>query len=168
MAPLEGQPVSADLPGTRTKRTRLYFGLMDLCLIAAALGLADHIASRLLDWHLQPGDSIIYTAFGSVVLFFNFIVPPFLMIGKFMRDEYAEMLWQRSVAILGYAFAFAPLLLLATLVAVNLTNPAAQADGAFVYLFGDVPADWLLITLWMAFLLTWVGIFQFLRWRDAK
>jgi hypothetical protein len=160
--------VNADLPGKRTRRTRLYFGLMDLCLVAAGLGLADHIASRMLDWNLQPGDSLVYTVFGAVVLIFNFIVPPFLMIGKFMRDEYAELLWRRSVAILGNAFAVAPLMLLAVMAAVNFIRLAAQSDSAFVYLFGDVPADWLFITLWMSFLLLWVGIFQLLRWRDAK
>ncbi len=156
------------IPPSRARRARIYFRMMDICLVFAAIGLVDHLLDDLFDWTLLPKDSAAYFAIAIIVLFFNFIAPPILIAARFMRDEYAEQLWQRSVAVLAYAIALVPLLMTMAFFYVYLTNPGSHTVGPFASLFGEVEGGQLVGRFWMAFLLLWVTIFQFLRWRDTR
>jgi hypothetical protein len=165
---LGGQPMNVPAHAKRAQRTRIYFRLMDLCLFFAGVGLAEHISSKYFDTELFPDTDWAFFLIGVPVLFFNFVVPPILIVARFMRDEYAEQIWHRSIAVLAYIFAMAPLLMTLVLYGVGFSRPSDSSTGPFTYLFGDVPAGWLVVTIWMSFLLLWVGIFQFLRWRDGR
>lgn len=154
-------------PSARATHVRLYFRLMDVCLLFAGLGLADHLLGKFFDRSILPHGSTAYVVVGVVTVFFNFFMPPFLIVARFMRDEYAELLWTRSIAVLAYIFAMLPLLMMLVVWCINMTKPLGGQVGPATYLFGDISAGKLVITTWMAFLLLWVGIFQFLRWRDS-
>lgn len=80
---------------TREHRAKACFRLICICLAFAAVGLPDHLAGIFFDRTLLPQPSIAYTSVGIIVLLFNFVMSPFLVVARFMRDEYAEQLWQR-------------------------------------------------------------------------
>lgn len=169
-----------DTSSTKTKlRYRAYFWLMNICLFFGFFGLIDYIVSP----YDKPEDApTVYLIFAIVTLFFNFLVPLFLVFSGFMRDDYAEGLWKRSLAVMGYCAAIGPLFLflgawVAYFIALKITHPEAPLDGSIAL---DAPdyIDWffkpevsprtVLMWMWQIFLLLFVAIFQFLRWRDSR
>ena len=152
-------------------RHRVYFRLMDASLFFAALGL--------LDWFVDLYEDGNYPAWylilGSITLAFNGFVPLFLMVAKFMRDEYAEGLWRRSLVVLAYGMAIVPPILIvapwATYVFVG-GDPSARPDWDVAFqkaLYdNDVKPYFVIGKVWLTFMLMFVGVFQFLRWRDSR
>lgn len=149
-------------------RYRLYFWLMDLSLIFAFVGLANHLLHDSFSQRVLEQIAPLYIAIGAITLVFNFFVPPLLMLAKFMRDEYAEILWQRSVAVLACVAAVAPFVMFAGAMLYDLAIGSDSSVSPMAQLFAGLPAGRLFITMWMSFLLAWVGIFQFLRWNDSR
>jgi ABC-type microcin C transport system permease subunit YejB len=166
MAPLEGKPMNANKV-RKQFRFRLYFWLMDICLVFAGIGLADYLRDKVFDIQIDEKNPI-YLAVSVGVLVFNFIVPVFLIIAKFMRDEYSQEIWQRSIAILVYFLALTPLFIFAAGWYTILFSTADRLAGLLAFLFATVSGGELVMRMWLAFMLLWVAIFQFLRWRDAR
>lgn len=152
----------------RDMRAKIYFRLMDICLGFAGIGLLDEMLDILFDRSILPVDSTAYAIVQVFTLFFNFVVPPFLIIAGSMRDEYAEQLWQRSIKVLIYIFAIVPLAINLPAVIYYQVDPIGIQNSVFALLWTNVNGWGLIIQVHMAFLLLWVGIFQFLRWRDAR
>lgn len=152
-------------------RFRLYYSLMDICLFFAALGLADWAVDIYADseWPLW------YSIVGFVTLVFNGFVPLFLMVASFMRDDYAEGLWKRSLVVMAYGAAVVPpILILGPWVLFFILG----GDGslrpewfiAFEQAFYDTKVEPYMVVgkVWLTFMLLFVGVFQFLRWRDSR
>lgn len=152
----------------RQFRYRAYFWLMNASLAAVIIGSADFAADRAFAMGFEAfvPSPWIYVI-GVPKLIFSFFVPMLLVVASFMRDDYAEGLWRRTMLVLGYGVALGPNALLALLWLVFL-------------LVGPVPPSWLrfmtepadpltvLLYLWEAHLILFVCAFQFLRWRDSR
>jgi hypothetical protein len=167
MAPLEGKPMTENQKVRKQLRFRIFFWLMDICLIFAGIGLADHLLKVVFgiefDAKSQP-----YFAIGVVVITFNFFVPIFLFVSGFMRDEYAELLFQRTISKLAFVVAIGPVVIIISGWVHFLITDTPTLDGPFNFLYSKGNRFELLARLWMSYMLLFVGIFQFLRWRDSR
>jgi len=149
-------------------RYRLYYRLMDICLIATVFFIIEIINQELggaPDLGLPGPFAMAFTAW---LIVFVFIGPFFLLIAKFMRDDYAEQLWKRTVVVLAYGMGLLPV---ALFIGFNTA----------MFVFGDTGAEEtyhsLLVVEWqvsatiyvacLIYMLLFVFIFQFLRWRDS-
>lgn len=154
-------------PAMRAKRTRLYFRFMDLCLFFALLV----IVSTILDFGMGIDMMPTGTWYGAILAIPSIIcmtiLPTFLIWARFMRDEYAEMLWQRTMVIVGYAAATLPMVILLgawfTYWAIDRQN-----RGALSFLKEEVLVYSFLGVSWSVFMLVFVCTFQFLRWKDSR
>lgn len=152
---------------TREFRYRLYFWLMDACFVFAVIGTIDFVLARtLLDGQVAPP---WYVPFGIVVLFFNVLLTPFLVVARFMRDEYAEQLWRRTVGVLAYVVAVTPFLFV--ILSAGTYFALGQPERPPVWLawaFSATQWSHAVTAAWIGYLMIFVAIFQFLRWRDAR
>lgn len=152
----------------RQKRYKLYFWLMDACLVFAAVGLADFIITETYAPFAEGDWPLWYRALAAVSIFFSFFVAPFLILARFMRDEYAEQLWRRTTDTLVYVAFAAPFLLFAAATIVYIATRAETAPYPFSLLMGEVTWYSATATIWKSFALLFVGIFEFLRLKDAR
>ena len=158
-------------------RFRLYYRLMDACLLFA---IPTFIIFILYPSGPPEGTSSAFIALFFVTFNVSGFGSLFLLLARFMRDEYAEGLSRRSLIVMAYLGAVVPPVFLIGawilyFVALRLTYPEAPLDGSVTL---DAPEyiDWLfkpeipplsvIMNLWGIFLLSYVVIFQFLRWRD--
>jgi hypothetical protein len=158
-------------------RFRLYYRLMDVSLFFALPTILTLISSP----DGPPKDaSPAFILLLQVIIIFSLFGSMFLLLARFMRDEYAEGLWRRSLVVMGYLGAVVPPVVgigqwIIYLIALRLIDPAAPLDGS-VYLDAPEYIDWffkpevspfyMIMQMWAIFMLSYVVIFQFLRWRD--
>lgn len=97
----------------------------------------------------------------------------FLIIARFMRDDYAETLWKRTVAILAYIVAITPVALVALAWIAELSLP--EGSTAFTLwhdfyrrLHEGGQGTKILTAVWHIYNLLFVVIFQLLRWKDSR
>ncbi|MBY6128661.1 hypothetical protein KUW15_08045 [Qipengyuania aquimaris] len=152
----------------RDFKYRLYFRLMDACLLFGLLGLVDHLLGSF-GIHFADGEHPIwYVALGAVTLAMNFLLAPFLILAGFMRDEYAELLWKRTTNVIVTVVTILPLGIVG-LGVVSVLTTGSRTLPAFLNPLLET-ATWIsAITLfWLAFCLLFVAIFQCLRWKDSR
>ena len=151
---------------------RAYFWLMDVTTVAILAALATLI------WPL-PGDFDGYTpVWVQVIMYFlvfmTGIVTVFLICARFMRDDYAEGIWRRTMMVIGVLAAVAPILL-NTLY--RITGALYSPDGGiihrayyqfFYFIEQDLNARDGMLGAWLAFVMSFVLVFQFLRWKDSR
>ena len=148
---------------------KLYYRLMDLALLAGILGFLDFLGAHLFNLSftqiLKPETTLSMVIVIGIGLL-NFVLPVFLIVAYFLRDEYAELLWQRTATVMMYAFATTPGAIMmwaaSHKVLTGQTSPLLKK-----YIF-DRPTPDLVMTWWMVSALAFVAIFQLLRWRDAR
>lgn len=140
---------------------------MNICLIFAGIGLADYLLDKIFGVEFDP-NSQPYYGIGIVVITFNFFVPCFLVVARFMRDEYAELLWRRTAVVLAYMLALTPLFALAAVWIDYWTSTTGQPR-AFAANFEQTDNLFdAMMRVWSAFMLLFTGIFQWLRWLDSR
>jgi hypothetical protein len=165
----------------RTKRDpfrfRLYYRLMDAWLL---LTVPTFMILIFIPDGPPEGMSPALVALLILMIYVNFFGSLFLLLARFMRDEYAEGLYRRSLIVMAYIGAVVPPIFLIGawifyFLYLRLIDPAAPLDGSIEI---DAPEyiDWLfkagvsplvvIMTIWGLFLQSYVVIFQFLRWRD--
>ena len=147
---------------------RIYYLLMNLCLVAAAIGLADWIRDDIIRVQLWRPDHPLYLMIGSITLIFSFIVGPILVVGRPLRDEYAQQLWVRTSTTMAYVLAIAPPVIQIGAWLGYLASGSKAAPKIFAPLYRELVGWDFMILAWMTFLLLFVGIFQFLRWKDSR
>lgn len=153
-------------------RYRAYFWLMNACTAAIIYSGLDPLVSYLFDLTI---DQIVPLSMLDVVLsiiaLFMFVVPMFLICAKFMRDEYAEGLWRRTSVVLAYATAGLPLIFL--IIAWGWYFATGHTDAEKVHWSLQWMADEIkwgdaTMIVWLGYMMVFVVIFQFLRWRDSQ
>jgi hypothetical protein len=162
MAPLEGKPM------TRERRAKIYFRLMDIVLVLSAIGFAEFLLDKVGDIILIQKSSPIYAPVSIFFLTMNFVVPLFLILARFMRDEYAEQLWKRTAVVMSYLLATLPAAILAGAWLAYLAPATLRTLPQFMMLFDPAPLYVVTTATWMIGMLLFVAVFQFLRWRDAR
>ncbi|WP_086607510.1 hypothetical protein [Erythrobacter donghaensis] len=156
----------------KQRRYRAYFVLMNASLAALVYSLLELLVDRLTGFdpqdHMSPLVTVIYYTPLVVLMFF---VPMFLICAKFMRDEYAEQLWRRTSVVLAYATAALPLIIFILAwvwyFATGDTK-AEQVHWSLRWLSDKVQWGDALIVVWIGYMMAFVVIFQFLRWRDSR
>lgn len=118
---------------------------------------------------LEWKGGLVYWIIGAPVLFFLSIVAPFLVVASFMRDDYAESLWRRSVAVLTFGAATIPaLFLVITWPLYFLLEPSRSPFymayfSFFEFIDREQEVRETLMMTWLAFNVSFVAIFEFLR-----
>jgi hypothetical protein len=87
-------------------RYSLYYRLMDVSFAAGVILLALEIAEY---GFSMPLPEPLYTWLGLSVFFIAFFVPAFCVFARFMRDDFAELLWQKAAGTVLKALIILPL-----------------------------------------------------------
>jgi hypothetical protein len=170
MGTIEARPAKSD-----KLRYRAYFWLMNASAFGAAFLLAELAVSRFtgVDYLGLP-ETIRPPILFTVVLLIS-LVPFILMVASFMRDDYAEGLWKRTLVVLAYCAAviapllfFVPWVLYFAFVWLELTPPEGYYELLDGFFYGSSNNALLAGKTWVAFMISFVLIFQFLRWRDSR
>ena len=153
---------------TSERRFRIYFRLMDICLVAGILILAPFLP---IFERLVAEDGTIptwYNIYGAVLIFISFFLAPFLILARFMRDEYAEQLFRRTTDVVVYIAVAFPLLVFSAATVVYIATGAKEAPYPFNLFAVDVTWWTAIGELFKFFCLIFVFVFQFLRWKDSR
>lgn len=155
-------------------RYRAYFWLMDATMVVALLGVAEVIAffvTGVRGFGLTGASEYAASLFVAI---FSWIVPFVLMIARFMRDDYAEGLWKRTVVVLAYAVALFPIgsALVAWTAELGLPHDG-QAYALWRTFYGPftteaLRGDVIVSTVWQTYMWLFVFVFQILRWKDSR
>lgn len=160
------------MPGSQSKkgefRYRLYFWLMDACLFFGIIGLVDFINSRFNGDFPEGAEPGWYIALAIVTLFFSFMVGPFLILARFMRDEYAEQLWNRTCNALVIIVTTLPFVIVLSTWSVYLLTRSEEAPFPFDVLTMETQWWYVLTYVWQTFCLLFVAIYEFIRWQDSR
>lgn len=154
--------------GSRARRARAYFRLMDIVLVLSLMGFIEFLLDNVFDVILIPKSSPIYLPVSIFFIFMNFIMPWFLILARFMRDEYAELLWRRTAAVAAYALALAPVFVLMGFWISYFLTGKRVSESVFAPLVEPTEAFQVIWFCWLGYMLLFVAIFQFLRWHDAR
>ncbi len=156
---------------SKSIRYRAYFWLMDACLVLAPLGafMAIWVGPR-----LPKPRPLWFELISWPLEIFVLIIPVFLICAKFMRDDYAEGLWRRTLVVVGVMAAVAPMVIafayaiMGTLF-VRDSGWLHRTYARLYYLVEvEMTARQAMLISWLTFLLAFVVIFQFLRWKDSR
>lgn len=150
------------------RRFRLYFLLMDICLLSSILIIASFLP--IFDNLAQPDGNmpVWYRIYGAALLFFAFFVTPVLILARFMRDEYAEQLFRRTTDVVVYSAVAMPFLVFWVATIVYLVTRADEAPYPFSLLMVEVTWWSAIANLFKYFCLLFVFVFQFIRWKDSR
>ena len=151
-------------------RYRAYFMLMNASLAALVYSGLELLVDRLTgfdpqDYMSTPVAVIFYTP----LLVLMFLVPMFLICARFMRDEYAEQLWRRTSVVLAYGTAIFPLAFFVG--EWSLYFALGQPEKApSILRWSKTEIEWgsAILYVWLGYMMVFVLIFQFLRWRDSR
>ncbi|MEP3421212.1 MAG: hypothetical protein ABJN35_05730 [Erythrobacter sp.] len=146
-------------------RYRSYFWLMDLSLLVIVVAFAGTILYQGLGFRpieISPGTvgvlNVIYSILGGWV-------PAILIVTSAIRDEYAEMIWKQTVGHLVWIATISPF---AVFIGVWIAYAIAGGDTPPVWLgwlYNDTSPIQILMNVWGMFVVAFVVIFQFNRWR---
>lgn len=147
---------------------RWYYRLMNLCLVAGVLILAD-LVLRIGPWlHQNGGLPAWYIVYGYVLIFFAFFLTPILILARPMRDEYGEQLFHRTADIMLYVAVAVPFLIFAAATGVYAVTGAPEAPYPFSLFMDEVTVWKAMAQAFKYFCILFVFIFQFLRWKDSR
>jgi hypothetical protein len=139
-------------------RYRLYFLLMDVATFFVVASLVQFVVDPP---KLQPGveENIWHSIIGWPAL----LLPPFLILARFMRDEFAQACWQRAAAVTVAGLVVLPLVAIFGWSAVQAMLGLQR--GA---LFGAISGAFMFMIVWSSLITLFVLAFQFFRWRGAR
>jgi len=132
---------------TGITRHQAYFALMDAATLIVFIGLAQvAMDTGVLFQGIRPG-------FWHELVGWGTLLPLFLIFAGFMRDEYAELCWQRAAATTVRAMVVLPAAI-AIIVSRRAPEAAAGIDAVTAIFWG-----------WALLLTVFVLAFQWHRWR---
>ena len=147
---------------------RLYYRLMDICLVGFALAVVLNTIDFFLPDDLDGWANVARFLLRVSTGVLSYFLGAFLMLAWFMRDEYAELLWQRTAKVMVYFVTIAPFVLFT---AGWLTHAAVDLMGGdpepFGFLKASASAAAIIFLGFGVFVFAFVSVFQFLRWRDS-
>ncbi len=148
------------------RRYRLYFRLMDVTLVLSIIGFSEFLLDNVFGIILIPKDSPAYRPVSIIMVSANFFLPMFLIAARFMRDEFAEILWQRTATTLMYLLVLAPGIILVWSFVMRMAG-GNDYISLFGYLYRQNALD-AIVAGWIAVMLLFVAIFQLYRWRATR
>lgn len=163
--------------GKEPLRFRLYYRLMDVSLVTILLAILLGVSIRAAGIDPESLPIIIAVGVPLIIYLVNYVIIPVLILVSKLRDEYADLLWKRTVAQLTVLTVLIPPIVSALIWFLYLVildgNPEAN--------WGGNRPDWLLdpiyaeevrlytvLEIWGYYTLGFVILFQFNRWRDSR
>lgn len=155
------------------RRYRVYFWLMDLSLFFTGIFWISLFLDGAFGIDIMPAGSLWGGLIGIPTILGVTILPTFLILARFMRDEYAELLWKRAAIIMAYILAASPLVLWVLAWAGTLLEPDHGVifeiyRDSYTALYDGARGTEILDKAWVFFLVLFVIVFQFLRWKDSR
>lgn len=160
--------MNAASTGNRARRARIYFRLMDVVCILAVLGFSEFLLDKVGGIILLETSHPAHVYVSAFFITMNFFLPMFLILARFMRDEYADQLWRRTAVVLSYGVTLLPIVIFAGAWIDYLTTTTGQPRPVFALLEETTEPYNVIQACWMAFMLLFVGIFQLLRFTDSR
>lgn len=163
-------PMSKSDKPVKALRYRSYFWLMDFSAILVALFVCILFADMIIDEDLTEAiPYIIFAAMSALFQIVTFLILPFLICTKFMRDDYSDTLWRRSVSVLAYASTTIPLtIFVITQIYFLGVGKLSKGPPLIRWVTNKITVDMAMISIWISYMILFVAIFQILRWRDAR
>lgn len=150
-------------------RYRLYYRLMDLCLITIIIWILEIISLSIWGEASFGLTGAFDAVFTLLLVAFGMVCPFVLLMAKFMRDEYAQQLWERAVIVLAYGVGLLPLIFL---VIFNIADTVFGQAGAEELYPAWALVEWRIVNtfyvLCLIYMLLFVSVFQFLRWGESR
>ncbi|WP_271077801.1 hypothetical protein [Aurantiacibacter sp. MUD61] len=160
--------IEASASNADKMRYRVYYRLMDICLIGYVVAIVLNILDQTVLINLEDtgrlGSFLIRVATGLL----TYVLGAFLVLAWFMRDEYAELLWRRTASMVVYFVTITPFVLFT---AAWLTFAALQAEQlpeSWEWMLARPPIAGVVTFGFGLFIFAFVSVFQFLRWRDSR
>ncbi len=150
-------------------RYRAYFWLMDAAFVASVIVWLAFILLQTTGISAFGLPPLLQTLLALILWPLVAFAPFFLLIARFMRDEYAEGIWRRSVVVLAYAAAILPMAYFLT--AWGTFFAAGQPEeppAIFAWSIQEVSWGFAIWAAFSVYMQIFVFIFQFLRWRDSR
>ncbi len=143
-------------------RHRLFFWLIDLTTLAVLLAIAMEVGQSAFGFYDLVGDRVSAVLF-LIILPIGIFVPLFLAFRTSMRDEFAELCWQRAAATTVKLLFIAPPLVM---FGVGVFAGFMEAHG------GNPTKAWagdeVIINIWLMVLTAFILSFQWHRWRVSR
>lgn len=157
---------------------RMYNPLVD---IAFWLFVGSFLSAMVLRWQGSAlgGTGQLLTQAVTLIGYANWLLCTFLVCARFMRDEYAQSVWQKASDIFAYVAVIAPAVLVIGFYALSgwLSASVAvptEAERAAMAAYPS-PRTWQLsgalhlLTYAAAYLpATFLGLYKWHRWRDSR
>lgn len=155
----------------RIDRYQLYFRLMDAAMLCQSLVIAAALFKQV------TGRSAVDGVLGwpfFVVFLIALLLPTLLIFQRWMRDDFSELLWQRTAGTVLKALVILPMpILIAVMVAIALGDPiplavdgdsglTPQVEGMMVGFVRSVA------TLWLVTPVLFVFGFKWHSWRASR
>lgn len=154
-------------------RYRLFYGLMNAALVYMIFAHALITVFGVMPTDLHSAISVVIR---GVLVLFQLVIVPLLIILPWWRDEYADLLWKRTMVQLAFLMTIVPPLLMFAVQFISTVLIQGDLDN-----WGGNRPDWLLDPLlgetwtlkaawdiWLIFTGAFVALFQFNRWRDSR
>ena len=149
-------------------RYRLYYWLMDASFVAVLFGMVGIALDQFAGIEAYGMPERLVPIVGLIIGLLGLVLPIFLIAVPWWRDEYADMLWKRTVGHMVLFFTVVPPLTFIFLwIAYALIGGEERPDW-LGWLYDDQRPITILSYSWDAFILAFVSLFQFNRWRDSR
>jgi len=149
-------------------RHRLYFWLMDASLVGIVIFIASVIFESATGKEAFGLAAPMSGIVGLLLLVLILVIPLLLIVLKPLRDEYADMLWRRTVGPLVVLMAMTPLLYFASIWLFYAISTDPTTLSGLDWLYEEQSGFESVSAAWAIFNMVFVVIFQFLRWRDSR
>jgi hypothetical protein len=172
-----GNDKSADAGETTSNRKeplrfRLYFPLMDISSAVYVLAVAMAIYMMVTQTDPETLPWVLNIGIAVFVLIVTVIILPVLIVLPWIRDEYAELLWARTVKQLTVLVVLLPPLSFGLLWLLYFILSGGVPDPSRPDWLDTIYAEhmWFdtVFGLWRYYTLAFVILFQFNRWRDSR
>lgn len=161
-----------DSANTSTKkaerRYRLYFRLMDFSFLAALVIISNVVLDYAFGIDTLPADKPWAGFIGIPSIIGVSLIPGFLIVAKFMRDEYAELLWRRTGVIVIYLLAFTPYVYMISNWITYWILRSEKAPFPYNITVPETHLHTVMAYVSIYVMIVFVCVFQFLRWKDSR
>ncbi len=155
-------------PTTDRRLNRWYYRLMDVSLVTSLILFAIFIAVRGFGYDASWMDRPAFLFVSIPLALLSLPLAMVLVLARFMRDEYAEQLFQRTVAVMVYLVAAVPFIFVVSGWTTYYIIGGDEAPWIYSW-FSETPTLYAVLKkTWEFFMLMFVVIFQILRWKDSR